>query len=59
MRLVITHEIHACMWNGCVAPLAHIGRLTVVDNWPYRNQRVEILPVHSSSGTITAGKTDF
>lgn len=23
MRSVITHEIHACMWNGCVTPLVH------------------------------------
>ena len=26
MRLAITHEIHACMWNGCVAPLVRSGR---------------------------------
>lgn len=25
MRLAITHEIHACMWNGCVAPLVRSG----------------------------------
>lgn len=55
IRLVITHEIHACMWNGCVAPTLHTTatHCTVAHNWPYENQRGEISPVHSSCGTIT------
>lgn len=59
LRLVITHEIHAC--RMAVWPHLHTTAThgTVVDNWPYGNQRVEILPGHSSSGTITAVKTDF
>lgn len=29
MRSVITPKIHACMWNGCVAPLVHNSRTLI------------------------------
>lgn len=43
--------MHACgmaVWPHLPTPGTHH---TVVDNWPYRNQIVEISPVNSSSDT--------
>lgn len=45
--------MHACgmaVWPHLHTTATHC---TVVDNWPYRNQRVGISPVQLSSGRIT------
>lgn len=46
MRSVITHETHACMWNGCVAPLVLTALLLIIGPMKIKGEKYRLLVPH-------------